>query len=202
MQRFYGDNMDLLCQRGHYPYEFVDDISKLGYAGLPPTHACNSRLKQSKLNEKEYKHALRVYAEMKCKIFKDYHEIYLQCDVLLLADIFENFRETCHNNYGLDPANYVSALGLAWDAMLLNTKVDLDLITDLETMDMIERQTRGGLCFVGSKRYVEANNKYLENYDPSKPSTYIMYWDANNLYGWAMVQYLPYKGLRLSLIHI
>ena len=116
--------------------------------------------------------------------------------MLLLADIFENFRETCHKNYGLDPANYVSAPGLAWDAMLLNTKVELDLITDLEIMDMIERQKRGGLCFVGSKRYVEANNKYLENYDPSKPSTYIMYWDASSLYGWAMVQYLPYKGLR------
>ena len=133
---------------------------------------------------------------MKCKRFKDYHEIYLQCAVLLLADIFENFRETCHTNYGLDPANYVSAPGLAWDAMLLNTKVELDLITDLEIMDMIERQKRGGLCFVGSKRYVEANNTYLENYDPAKPSTYIMYWGANNIYGWAMVQYLPYKGLR------
>ena len=133
---------------------------------------------------------------LKCKIFKDYHEIYLQCDVLLLADIFENFRETCHKNHGLDPANYISAPGLAWDAMLLNTKVELDLITDFEIMDMIERQTRGGLCFVGSKRYVEANSKYLENYDPSTPSIYIMYWDANNLYGWAMVQYLTYKGLR------
>ena len=69
----------------------------------------------------------------------------------------------------MDPVHYVSAPGLAWEAMLLNTKVELDLITDLEIMDMIERQKRGGLCFVGSKRYVEANNKYLENYDPSKP---------------------------------
>ena len=77
--------------------------------------------KQSELTEEEYRHALRVCVEMKCKRFKDYHEIYLQCDVLLLADIFENFRETCHQNYGLDPANYVSAPGLAWDAMLLNT---------------------------------------------------------------------------------
>ena len=72
--------------------------------------------------------------------------------------------------------------------MLLNIKVEIDRITDLEIMDMLERQKRGGLCFVGSKRCVEANNTYLENYDPSKPSPYIMYWDANNLYGWAMVQ--------------
>ena len=99
-------------------------------------------------------------------------------------------------NYGLDHASYVCAPGLAWDAMLLNTKVELDLIADLEIMDMIERQQRGGLCYVGSTRYVEANSKYLENYDPSnKPSNYIMYWDANNLYGWAMVQHLPYEGL-------
>ena len=129
---------------------------------------------------KKYMHAFRVYVEMKCKLFKDYHELYLQRDVLLLADIFENFRETCHKKYGLDPASYARAPGLAWDAMLLNTKVELDLITDLETMDMIERQQRGGLCFVGSKRHVEANNKYLENYDPAKPSNYIMYWDASN----------------------
>ena len=69
MKTFYGDNMDLLCQKGHYPYEWVDNISKLDYDGLPPIHAFNSRLKQSKLDDEEYKHALRVYVEMKCKIY-------------------------------------------------------------------------------------------------------------------------------------
>ena len=98
MKKYYADKLELLCQKGYYPYEWVDNINKLDYDGLPPIHAFNSRLKQSTLSEEEYEHAFRVYVEMKCKIFKDYHEIYLQCDVLLLADIFENFRETCHKN--------------------------------------------------------------------------------------------------------
>ena len=71
MQKYYADKLELLCQKGYYPYEWVDNINKLDYGGLPPIHAFNSRLKQSTLSEEEYKHALRVYVEMKCKIFKD-----------------------------------------------------------------------------------------------------------------------------------
>lgn len=197
MRKFYGDKMDLLCKKGHYPYEWVDSDEKLNHEGLPPIDKFYSKLHQKGISEKEYKHALKVYKELDCKTFKDYHDAYLKTDVLLLADVFENFRKTCHDNYGLDPANYISAPGLSWDALLLKTGIELELITDLEIMDMVERQKRGGLCFVGSKRYAQANNKYLETYDRSKPSTYLMYWDANNLYGWAMSQYLPYKNLKL-----
>jgi hypothetical protein len=82
--------------------------------------------------------------------------------------------------------------------MLLLTGIELDLITDMKILNMVERMKRGGLCFVGSKRYVKANNKYLEDFNPNKPETYIMYWDANNLYGWAMSQSLPYKDLRID----
>ena len=112
----------------------------------------------------------------------------------------------------MDPANYLSAPALAWDSMLLKTGVKLDLITDLKMLDMIERMKRGGLCFVGYKRHVKANNKHVENFKKDKPSNYLMYWDANNLYGWAMSQYLPHGNLQfntkvsldeiLSLIHI
>ena len=105
-----------------------------------------------------------------------------------MADVFENFRKTCLSYYRLDPANYLSAPGLAWDAMLLKTNIQLDLINDLETLDFIERSKRGGLCFVGSQRHAKANNKYLVDYDSTKESSYITYFDANNLYGWAMVQ--------------
>ena len=125
--------------------------------------------------------------------------IYLKCDVLLLADVFENFRKTCIAYYdGLDPANYISAPSLAWDALLKKTEVELDLISDEKILDIIERQKKGGLCFVGSKRHVKANNKYLPDFDVSKPSNYIMYWDANNLYGWAMSQKLPFKDLKFD----
>ena len=94
------------------------------------------------------------------------------------------------------PCNYISCPGLAWDAMLLKTGIHLELITDLEILYMTERHKRGGLCFVGSKRCIQANSKYLDNYDKTKPSNFIMYWDANNLYGWAMSQFLPYKNLK------
>ena len=97
--------------------------------------------------------------------------------------------------YNLDPANYMTAPSLAWDAMLLKTEVELDQITDIEVLKMIENMKRGGLCFVGSKRYVKANNMYLDDYDETKPSNYIMYWDANSLYGGSMTKYLPYADL-------
>ena len=105
---------------------------------------------------------------MKCEIFGDYHLTYLKTDVLLLADVFENFRKICMNYYKLDPAFFLSAPGLAWDAMLLLTQVELDLITDLDMLQMVERMKRGGLCFVGSTRYVQANNKSLDNYSLNK----------------------------------
>ena len=97
--------------------------------------------------------------------------------------------------YKLDPASYLIAPGLAWDAMLLMMGIKLDLITDLSMLDMIEKMKRGGLCFVGSKRHVKANNKCLHEFD-DKPSNYILYLDANNLYGWAMSQLLPYRNLK------
>ena len=97
---------------------------------------------------------------------------YLKSDVLLLADVFENFRTTCKNYHDLDPANYISLPSFAWDAMLKMTKTELELIHDYKILDIIERQKRGGLVFVGSKRHVEANNKYVKGYDPEKPNNF------------------------------
>ena len=189
-------NCELVRQKGLCPYEWVDGLNKLNYKGLPPREAFYSRLKRETITQEEYEYALYVYEKLRCQSFLDYHLIYLKTDVLLLADIFEKFRTTCMKHYSLDPANYISAPGLAWDAMLLKTGIELDLITDLEMLKMVERAKRGGLCFVGSKRMVKANNKYLEDYNPNEDSTFIMYWDANNLYGWAMSQSLPFKNLR------
>ena len=90
------------------------------------------------------------------------------------------FRKTCLEYYQLDPSNYISAPSLAWDAMLLMTGIELDLITDREMLEMIEKMKRGGLCFVGSERHVKAKHHYLDDYDNTKPETYLMYFDANN----------------------
>ena len=122
MKKEYPEHYEMLCQKGHYPYEWVDDIKKLNHKGLPPRVIFYNKLKQELISKEEYKHALKVYEALGCKTFKDYRLAYFKCDVLVLADVFEKFRKTCVTYYGLDPANYLTVLGLAWDAMLLKQK--------------------------------------------------------------------------------
>jgi hypothetical protein len=196
IQKEFPEHFKLLCRKGHYPYEWVDGTAKLSHEGLPPMEAFYSKLSRKGISAKHYQHALDVYEALGCKTFLDYHLAYLQTDVLLLADVFENFRQTCMTSYGLDPANYLTAPSLAWDAMLLKTGVELEQISDYAIFKMVEEQKRGGLCFVGSRRYAKFNNRYLDDFDPKRPESYGMYWDMNNLYGCAMVDYLPTGGHR------
>ena len=176
----------------------MDNNNKLSHDGLPTIDIFYSMLSKENITEKNYQHAQNVYKRMDCKSFKDYHMTYSKTDILLLVDVFENFRTTCYNYYGLEPANYISAPSLAWDAMLMMTKIQLEQIHDLKVLGIIERHKKGGLTFVGSKRHVKANNHYLEDCDVNKPESYLMYWDANNLYGGAMCEYLPYKNLKID----
>ena len=125
----------------------------------------------------------------------DYHDHYLQKDVLLLVDVFEKFIDMCLKYYGLDPCHYFSSPGLSWDAMLKMTGIELEKISDIDKYLFIEKGLRGGISYI-AERYAKANNKYLNDYDPKKPSTFITYLDMNNLYGWRMSEYLPYEGLK------
>ena len=120
----------------------------------------------------------------------DYHDLYLVSDVLLLTDVFENFRKTCMQYYKLDPCHCFTSPGLRWDAMLKMTNIKLKLMTDIDMFQFIEKGMRGGISYIAN-RYGNANNKYMKEYDEKAPSKYIMYLDANNLYGGAMSQYLP-----------
>ena len=117
----------------------------------------------------------------------EYHDLYLESDVSLLADVFENFRKTCFEYYHLDPCHYISSPGLAWAAMLKMTDVKLELISDIDMYLFIEKGLRGGLSVI-TRRKGEANNKYMKEYNKEEPSKYVTYLDANNLYGWAMNQ--------------
>ena len=116
--------------------------------------------------------------------------MYVQCDTILLADVFENFTDKCFEIYELDPAHFLSGPGLAWQACLKKTKVELELLTDIDMLLVIEKGIRGGIC-QSIYRYAKANNKYMNNYNKGIISSYLVYLDANNLYGWAMSQKLP-----------
>ena len=120
----------------------------------------------------------------------DYHDHYL-IDVLLLADVFEKFIDTCSKFYRLDPCHYFSSPGFSWDAMLKMAGVMLEKIVDIEMYLFIEKGLRGWISYI-AKRYSDSINEYMKNYDPKKLSKFIAHLDMNNSYGWAMRGYLPY----------
>ena len=122
----------------------------------------------------------------------DYHDHYFKKDVLLLADVFDRFISTCLKYYELGPSHYLSSPGLSWDAMLKMEKIELEKISDIGKHLFIEKGRRGGVSYA-AKKYAKANNKYMNDYDPEKPSTFITYLDKNNLYGWSLSEYLPFE---------
>ena len=191
----FKSNTSLLTRKGVYPYDYVSSLDKLTETQLPSKEEFYSKLNDEDITDEDYQHAIKVWNTFKCKNLRDYHNLYLKSDVLLLADVFENFRKTCLNHYKLDPAHYYTSPGLAWDACLKTTGQDLELLSDYDMLMMFERGIRGGITHI-SNRYAEANNKYMKNYDTKKESTFIQYLDANNLYGWAMTQNLPTHGFK------
>ena len=190
---------ELLKQKGFYPYEYMDSEEKFNDTKLPPREAFYSKLSGKGITEKDYEHAGNVWISFKMKTFKEYHELYNITDVLLLADVFENFRDLCLKIYGLDPVYYFTAPGLAWDACLKMTSVKLELLSDSNMLLMFEEGIRVGISII-SNRYGEANNKYMrKGFNKNKPSKYLMYLDANNLYGCAMSKKLPTHGFKWLL---
>ena len=172
----------LLLKKEIYPCEYIDSFERLGESQLPEKEKFYSSLSGKGITDEEYAHAKDVWATFGCQHFGDYHHLYVATDVLLLADVFENFRKVCQEKYGLDPAHYYSAPGLSWDALLKKTGVELELLTDMDMHLFIEKVMRGGISMV-SKRYAKANNPLVEGYDPAEPTNYITYLDANNLHG-------------------
>ncbi|XP_023311415.1 uncharacterized protein LOC111692008 [Anoplophora glabripennis] len=187
------DEFTLLTKKGEYPYDFMDSFAKFNIQSLPEQPHFYNRLEDKNISSKQFAHAQKVWNTFKIQNLGEYTDLYMKTDILLLADVFEQFRSSCHKTYGLDPANYYTLPGYTWDSMLFKTRQTLELLTDIDMLMFIERGIRGGLSQC-SKRKSVANNKYLSNFDPSKPVKYLTYFDINNQYGWAMSQYLPYGG--------
>ena len=185
---------ELLKKKGVFPYEFMTGFNKLSVNKLPPKKAFYSKLNDEHISDEQYGHAQNVWNEFGCKTMRDYHDLYLKNDVLLLADVMENYRDVCMENYGLDPLWYYTAPGLAWDAALKISNIKLELLTDPNMYLMVEAGIRGGISTI-TKRYAKVNNPYMD-YNSGEKMNYIMYLDANNLYGWAMSEPLPVDGFK------
>ena len=147
------------------------------------------------IDDIDYRHGNNVFKRFKLKNLGQYHDLYVQSDTLLLADVFDNFRNTCLEVYELDPAHFLSLPRLAWQACLKKTNIKLELLTDYDMLLMVEEGIGGGICH-SIHRYAKANNKYMKNYNKNEESSHIQYLDANNLYGWAMSQELPVNGFK------
>ena len=206
VEEFGSKNFELLKQKGAHPYEYMNNFERFNEEKLPAKKYFYSSTKDEKIGDdakisdghisvKEYLTCGKSWDKFEMKNMGDYHYHYFKKDVLLLADVFEKFIDTCLKYYGLDPGHYFSSPGLSWDAMLNMTDIKLEKISHIDKYLFIKKGLRGDISYI-AKRYAKANNEYLNDYDSKKPSTFISYLDMNNLYGRAMSEYLPYKGIK------
>lgn len=192
----------LLYKKGEYPYDYFTTVAKFGEEQLPDYREFRSKLDcEVSAAELRARHetATKAWSTFGCRTLADYHDMYLRLDVTLLADVFEAHREMCLAEYGLDPGNgvFVSLPNFSWFAMLKKTEVRLEQITNPDIYQMIERGKRGGQAII-TRRYARANNRYMRDFDRKQQESYILYLDANNLYGWAMSRKLPISDFRFA----
>jgi hypothetical protein len=187
----------LVCEKGLFPYEHMNGIEKFEETSLPPIEKFYSKLTEEGVSATEYSRAQLIWDEFNILSMHEYHDLYLKTDVLLLADIFENFRRVTMENYKLDAAHFYTLPGLSMSACLKYTNVQLELFTEPDQLLFVERGIRGGVSTINN-RYSKANNPYVAGYNPDEPTKYIMYLDANNLYGCAMTESLPTGNFRFE----
>lgn len=185
------EDFRLLTVKGVYPYAYMDSWEKLEETQLPSQADFDDDFNDSKISDEQYSFAKKVWDRFHIKSLREYTNLYLKTDVLLLADIFENFRDNSIKIHELDPAHYLTLPGYSWDCMLKYTKVRVELFTEVDQLLFTERGLRGGIVQC-SNRHCEANNQYMgSSYDRTKPTNYLLYLDVNNLYGVPMTQNLP-----------
>ena len=183
LTRFEDYSIDqLLVRKGVYPYEYMTSWDKFTETQLPPKEVFHSSLNMSNISECHYEHAQKVWREFNLKNLGEYHNLYLKIDVILLANVFEAFRDTWLEYYQLGPAHFYMSPGLAWQACLKKTGIKLELLTDPNMLLMFQHRIRGGIT-QAVHQYAKVNNNYMgDKYDPEEQSSFLQYLDANNLY--------------------
>ena len=162
----------LLLRKAVNPYEYIDSWERFDETSLRDKETFYRNLNIKDITDIDHQDAKRVFKSLNNKNLGDYRDLYVQSDKLLLADVFENFRNMRIKVYELDPAHFLSAPGLAWQASLKKTEVELELLTDVDMLLMIKKGIRGGICHA-IHRYAKANNKYMKNYNKNKESYFL-----------------------------
>ena len=186
---------EIVFSKGVYPYSHMTDRRRFDETELPPIDCFYDTLNDEPLDPKDYERAQRTWKHFGITNLRAYHDHYLLSDVLLLADVFENFRNSVYAQHRIDCLHFFTLPSLSWAAALKFTGAKLDLLTDPAAYLMVENAMRGGIATI-SNRYASANNPLLDGYDDQQPTSYITYLDANNLYGAAMTEPLPVGKFR------
>ena len=186
----------LLPRKGVYPYSYMDSHKRFDEEKLPPRECFFNDLTKKHISDEDYSFVQELWKTFNLKTLGELHDLYMMTDTLLLADVFEFYRTTIIQNYGLDPAHFYTAPSLSWSAGLKYTKVKLEIPRDVDVHIFIDKALRGGISMVAN-HFARANNPALEKFwDPSRQMSFIKFIDANNLYGWAMSQILPTGGFK------
>ena len=190
------DEDTLLVQKGVFPYSYMTGPECFKATELPKQSEFYNDLSEKECSDADYKRAKEAWEYSGCNTFGDYHDFYLGLDCTLLVDVLYNAQKKFMLTHRLDILRYVTLPGFSWDAMLLHTQAEIELISDPEMLSLFEQNIRGGVSQIGSKRHSTANAPWLPEYDATKETSEMLYVDANNLYGSAMQNPLPYSDFK------
>jgi len=191
----YLGNYDFLFQKGVFCYNYLTDRSKFADTTLPPKQEFYNQLIDEAISDTDYDRAHRIWNTFDMKNLEQYHNFYLTADVLLLTDVFVNFRATMLHDHGLDCLHFPSLPSMTFQMALKMTGAELELMCDPDIYLMVESGIRGGISCV-SQRYARANDPTLSNHDPHEPNSYLTYLDCNSLYATCQLQPLPVDQFR------
>ena len=195
LKQEFGENYQLFCKKGIYPYDYFNNTKKYKEQKLPNKEEFFNKINNKNISDEDYTHARNVFEKFECKKL-DYSILYFKTDLCHISDVFQKFSDFAYETYEIDPRHSYTLPGFSWQAMLKLTKIELELISDPDMYLFLMDTIRGGIS-VCNKKHVKADNKYIDK--NTKNNKYLLYLDANNLYGYSMIQSLPYKNFKWSI---